>query len=418
MERWHRKHAPGARAEPRPGSNPARLGARAEARSAPRPDAGPGGHVRRAILLASELDVFESFATWAGRHEQLRTSDAIAVAAVVGLPRAASVYSWRALPGGGRGAQAAGRHQARPGRHHPALSLPVRLQPERGLLGGPARALRREQRRLGAAQRLLGRPSSSSLDIGALIVPSRALETGAAFEQALGREPQQVETALVHKDGHVVELSVTGLPIIVDDEVVGVYCIGEDITARKQLERELLGLTAGGRAGQQRQVAVPGQREPRDQDPAHHAARDGRAPDGHASGRPAGEVRRDHGPVRASVCSRWSTTSSTSPTSRPGVARPRRSRSTYEPSSSEVTATLRHRGRSARRWTSRSPSTTRSRASCSGDPARIGRVLTNLLDNAVKFTDEGWVRTSVTASGRVRRPGRRALPGGGHRASG
>ena len=75
--------------------------------------------------------------------------------------------------------------------------------------------------------------------MGVLIVPSRALETAVAFEKALNREASQLETALVHKDGHVVEVNITGLPIVVQDEVVGVYCVAEDITDRKRLEREL-----------------------------------------------------------------------------------------------------------------------------------------------------------------------------------
>jgi len=78
------------------------------------------------------------------------------------------------------------------------------------------------------------------LEMGVLILPSRAMDTAAAFDKALNREPQQVDTALTHKDGHVVDLSVTGLPIIVGDEVVGIYCIAEDITERKQLARQLM----------------------------------------------------------------------------------------------------------------------------------------------------------------------------------
>jgi PAS domain S-box-containing protein len=80
----------------------------------------------------------------------------------------------------------------------------------------------------------------AAMEMGVLILPSYAMETGAAFEKALHREPHQVETALTHKDGHVVEVNITGLPIVIHDEVVGVYCIAEDITQRKQLERELI----------------------------------------------------------------------------------------------------------------------------------------------------------------------------------
>lgn len=79
-----------------------------------------------------------------------------------------------------------------------------------------------------------------AMEMGALILPSHAIKTGAAFAKAMEREPQQVDTALTHKDGHVVELSVTGLPIIVGGDVVGVYCIAEDITDRTLLERELI----------------------------------------------------------------------------------------------------------------------------------------------------------------------------------
>ena len=80
----------------------------------------------------------------------------------------------------------------------------------------------------------------AELEMGVLIVPSRALETAAAFEKALNRESHQMETALIHKDGHVVDVNITGLPIVVHDEVVGVYCIAEDITERKRLQRELV----------------------------------------------------------------------------------------------------------------------------------------------------------------------------------
>jgi PAS domain S-box-containing protein len=65
-------------------------------------------------------------------------------------------------------------------------------------------------------------------------------DTEAAFRRALDREPQRLESAVVHADGHLVELAVTGLPIVVDDLVVGVYGIAEDITEAKRVRRELV----------------------------------------------------------------------------------------------------------------------------------------------------------------------------------
>ena len=42
-----------------------------------------------------------------------------------------------------------------------------------------------------------------------------------------------------HKDGHVIELSVTAVPVIVGEEVVGVHGLAENITERNQMRREL-----------------------------------------------------------------------------------------------------------------------------------------------------------------------------------
>jgi PAS domain S-box-containing protein len=65
-------------------------------------------------------------------------------------------------------------------------------------------------------------------------------DTEAAFRRALDREPQRLEVAVLHADGHVVELAVTGLPIVVDDVVVGVYGVAEDISEARRVRRELV----------------------------------------------------------------------------------------------------------------------------------------------------------------------------------
>ena len=84
-----------------------------------------------------------------------------------------------------------------------------------------------------AADELLGTPFTEMLP------PEELAPTVNAFFSMVERRPQRFEVRFLHKAGRLVDLSVTGLPIIVDDEVVGVYGIAEDITARKQMQAEL-----------------------------------------------------------------------------------------------------------------------------------------------------------------------------------
>jgi signal transduction histidine kinase len=72
-----------------------------------------------------------------------------------------------------------------------------------------------------------------------LIRPLDVARTVAAFDSALHRSPQELETTIRHKDGHLIELSVTAVPVIVCDEVVGVHGLAEDVTERNELRREL-----------------------------------------------------------------------------------------------------------------------------------------------------------------------------------
>jgi len=60
-----------------------------------------------------------------------------------------------------------------------------------------------------------------------------------AFLKVLRREPQVLDVGVQHRDGRVVDVTVTAVPIVVGGEVVGVYGIAEDITARNRLQRDL-----------------------------------------------------------------------------------------------------------------------------------------------------------------------------------
>ena len=72
-----------------------------------------------------------------------------------------------------------------------------------------------------------------------LCVPELRNEAAQAFRDSLCRQCRDLETAMLRKDGTRIDLFVTGAPVIIDDEVVGVSCIGRDITERKRLTAEL-----------------------------------------------------------------------------------------------------------------------------------------------------------------------------------
>ena len=52
------------------------------------------------------------------------------------------------------------------------------------------------------------------------------------FNLAAKGYPQSYDLTLIHKEGHFIEINTTNIPIIVDDQVVGVYGISRDITER------------------------------------------------------------------------------------------------------------------------------------------------------------------------------------------
>ncbi|MFA5079693.1 MAG: PAS domain S-box protein, partial [Dehalococcoidia bacterium] len=59
------------------------------------------------------------------------------------------------------------------------------------------------------------------------------------FEGSLRGEPQSYEAAFIAKDGRRIEAQVTGIPIIIDGNAIGVYGIAEDITGRKKAAEDL-----------------------------------------------------------------------------------------------------------------------------------------------------------------------------------
>ncbi len=91
--------------------------------------------------------------------------------------------------------------------------------------------------------------------INDLVVPAHLAEEGKQISKlCLSRSTVQKQTRRMRKDGTLVDVSVTGYPIIIDDELMGIYGIYVDITGQRKLEEQLqqsqklqsIGTLAGG----------------------------------------------------------------------------------------------------------------------------------------------------------------------------
>ena len=79
------------------------------------------------------------------------------------------------------------------------------------------------------------------VDFTHLLAPEDVGRAAAAFEGALHRQPQKLQATMLTKDGRRMELNLAAVPVIVDDEVVGVHGTAEDMTKENALLRELEG---------------------------------------------------------------------------------------------------------------------------------------------------------------------------------
>ncbi|MBA2941865.1 EAL domain-containing protein [Paenibacillus sp. CGMCC 1.16610] len=71
------------------------------------------------------------------------------------------------------------------------------------------------------------------------IVQEDQERTREMFVKSRGGEMQTYQTAIIHEQGHRVELSVINAPVILDGEVVGSYIIAKDITEEKQSKEKI-----------------------------------------------------------------------------------------------------------------------------------------------------------------------------------
>lgn len=74
-------------------------------------------------------------------------------------------------------------------------------------------------------------------DHAEILVPEYVDISLSHLHNAIAGQREESEASIIHKAGHRVELSVITMPIVVDGEIDGMFCIAEDITERKQVER-------------------------------------------------------------------------------------------------------------------------------------------------------------------------------------
>jgi PAS domain S-box-containing protein len=77
-----------------------------------------------------------------------------------------------------------------------------------------------------------------------LVAPEHLDDTVAAFANACAGQSPEYETAVLHKDGHRIDIAVKNVPIIVDGDIVGVYGVARDVTWEKRVNSELMRLYA------------------------------------------------------------------------------------------------------------------------------------------------------------------------------
>jgi PAS domain S-box-containing protein len=180
-------------------------------------------------VLSRQLDLFEAFHDWTRRYERFDI-DEIVMPALTGVAGFA-IYAWRRY----RDSQVeAIRREAT------ERVLATKSEHFRSLFEYNPTAVfsldlaGRFVTANAASQQLSGYDEKELQHMGFQDVVADSEETRAqeVYLSVLSGCPQQLETKIVHRRGHEVELSLTGVPVAVDGEVVGLIGIAQDIGER------------------------------------------------------------------------------------------------------------------------------------------------------------------------------------------
>ena len=178
----------------------------------------------------------------------------------------------------------------------------------------------------------------TEVDFTHLLAPEDVGRAAAAFEGALHRQPQKLQATMLTKDGRRMELNLAAVPVIVDDEVVGVHGTAEDMTKENALLRDLEGARRAAEDASAAKSLFLANMSHEVRTPLTSLLGAGEMlAEGDLD--PGSAISSRSYAARASGCSGWSTTSWTSPASRPGT-----SRWPWRPSTSGLSWRTRSRG--------------------------------------------------------------------------
>ena len=92
-----------------------------------------------------------------------------------------------------------------------------------------------------AAERLCGYSLAELLrmEFTSVIHPDDLARVRRTFDDVVNLRTRQLEARVLHRHGDTIEVSLTALPIVVCGEVVGVHGVAEDVTERNEMRREL-----------------------------------------------------------------------------------------------------------------------------------------------------------------------------------
>lgn len=185
--------------------------------------------------VSAQLDLFEWLDQWLDLHERLQTDEVFLALPVALLLLAA--YAWRRYREAQSETAAAVAAEQELARTTEEFRSLFDYHPHGVFSIDPQRRYRRLNP---AAEALCGYTEEEMLPRQFPSLKSQDLDRVLdAFERAMKREPQRLHASLDRRDGERRHVDITMVPIVVEDEPVGVYLVTADVTDDRRMRRDL-----------------------------------------------------------------------------------------------------------------------------------------------------------------------------------